>query len=140
MFHTSSCQGEGGAGRQRGQQEGYSTNIDAIMNDEEDLFIPRLTPEEHAMPYQPPPLDLNDQTGMGFGGADTTSDESSSPQPIGGIQFDWEQWNMMENFSYSVNDHVILPGIPQEDFNADSNEGLNPNDNWYPFPAKEVCS
>jgi hypothetical protein len=54
-------------------------------------------------------------------------------------QFDWEKWNMVENFSF-VNDHVVLPGNAQDNFDVENDEGLNPNDLWYPFPAKEVCS
>ncbi|KAI9626495.1 hypothetical protein KEM48_010321 [Puccinia striiformis f. sp. tritici PST-130] len=92
------------------------------------------------MPYQVPPMDLHDQTGMGFGGVDDLSDESSTRSSVGGHHFDWDQWNMNENFATSVNDHSVSLGSPGIGLNPDSEEGLNPNDNWYPFPSKEVCS
>ncbi|KAH9443015.1 hypothetical protein Pst134EB_027368 [Puccinia striiformis f. sp. tritici] len=110
------------------------------MDDQEELFIPRQYPEDHVMPYQVPPMDLHDQTGMGFGGVDDLSDESSTRSSVGGHHFDWDQWNMNENFATSVNDHSVSLGSPGIGLNPDSEEGLNPNDNWYPFPSKEVCS
>ncbi|KAA1112434.1 hypothetical protein PGTUg99_005834 [Puccinia graminis f. sp. tritici] len=127
---------EGDAGIQRGQQARDYSRRDTVMNDGEDLFIPRSSPEDHAMPYQAPPLEMNDQTGMGFGGVDNSSDDSSSLQPMAVGQFDLEKWNMVENFSF-VNDYVVLPGNAQNNFDVESDEGLNPNDLWYPFPAKE---
>ncbi|EFP82230.1 uncharacterized protein PGTG_07627 [Puccinia graminis f. sp. tritici CRL 75-36-700-3] len=34
----------------------------------------------------------------------------------------------------------VLPGNAQNNFDVESDEGLNPNDLWYPFPAKECFS
>ncbi|KAI7942463.1 hypothetical protein MJO28_012490 [Puccinia striiformis f. sp. tritici] len=139
-FHTESLPVGGDTSGRSGQQDGYSTNVDTIMDDQEELFIPRHYPEDHAMPYQVPPMDLHDQTGMGFGGVDDLSDESSTHSSVGGHHFDWDQWNMNENFATSVNDHSVSLGSPGIGLNHDSEEGLNPNNNWYPFPSKEVCS
>ncbi|KAA1094627.1 hypothetical protein PGT21_027011 [Puccinia graminis f. sp. tritici] len=55
---------------------------DDIMNDLEELFIPRSLLDVHNEEYNPPQVDLNYQTGMGFGGADSFSDESSAGQPV----------------------------------------------------------
>ncbi|KAI7965931.1 hypothetical protein MJO29_001679 [Puccinia striiformis f. sp. tritici] len=100
-FHTESLPVGGDTSGRSGQQDGYSTNMDTIMDDQEELFIPRQYPEDHAMPYQVPPMDLHDQTGMGFGGIDDLSDESSTRSSVGGHHFDWDQWNMNENFATS---------------------------------------
>ncbi|KAI7945543.1 hypothetical protein MJO29_011931 [Puccinia striiformis f. sp. tritici] len=114
-FHTESLPVGGDTSGRSGQQDGYSTNVDTIMDDQEELFIPRHYPEDHAMPYQVPPMDLHDQTGMGFGGVDDLSDESSTHSSVGGHHFDWDQWNMNENFATSFKNELsakcIFPKI-----------------------------
>ncbi|KAA1128957.1 hypothetical protein PGTUg99_013687 [Puccinia graminis f. sp. tritici] len=60
----------------------HMSDQDDIMNDLEELFIPRSLLDVHNEEYNPPQVDLNYQTGMGFGGADSFSDESSAGQPV----------------------------------------------------------
>jgi hypothetical protein len=76
---------------------------------------------------------------MGFGGADSSSDESSSEKSVCHGPMDWDQWNMHEDYSYLTNDYVILPGQNHVLGNSHDDEDMNPTDLWYPFPAKEVC-
>ncbi|KAA1069818.1 hypothetical protein PGT21_033750 [Puccinia graminis f. sp. tritici] len=110
---------------------------DDIVNDAEELFIPRRLLDVHNEAYHPPQVDLNDQTGMGFGGADSSSNESSSGQPVCRGTMDWDQWNMPEDYSQFTNDYVILPGQNHVLGNSHDDEDMNPTDLWYPFPAKE---
>ncbi|KAI7939479.1 hypothetical protein MJO29_014215 [Puccinia striiformis f. sp. tritici] len=85
----------------RGQNQESATSQEESQPDQHSQVEFGQYSEDHVMPYQVPPMDLHDQTGMGFGGVDDLSDESSTRSSVGGHHFDWDQWNMNENFATS---------------------------------------
>jgi hypothetical protein len=86
--------------------------------------------------YSVPPLDLNDITGMGFGGSDKSSDDGSER----GMKLNWNDWLMDDPlssvFQSLISDNMNLPG--NEDV-PEIEHDLEPSSQWYPFPEKMVC-
>ncbi|KAI9601743.1 hypothetical protein KEM48_000846 [Puccinia striiformis f. sp. tritici PST-130] len=78
-------------------------------------------------------FDLNDRSGMGFGGNVDSSDSESG----GEVTIDWSLWLSGESNLWMFDDHVEgIGGI-----NSTTDEGrVNTSSPWYPFPNKEYLT